>query len=87
MIKVGWPLAAVVIALVFFAYCAYSTREATQSVEHAFDEAYSGYACYLAGYDAARGGETTRPLTDNEDCLDWFELGALDAKVHGRPPY
>ena len=85
--KVGWPLAAVVIALVFFAYCAYSTREATQSVEHAVDDFSTGYACYLAGYKAAMGGETLRPATDDEDCVNWFELGALDAKIHRSPQY
>jgi len=85
--KMGWPLAVVLIALVFFAYCAYSTREATQSVEHAFDEAYTGYACYLAGYETAMDGRTSPPFTDNKDCVDWFELGALDAKVRGSPQY
>jgi len=74
-----WPLALVIVALIFFAYCAYSTREATRSVDHALDT-FAQQACYQAGYNAGLSEHPPSPSEDSDECDRWFEMGLSDGR-------
>jgi hypothetical protein len=76
----NWPLAVVIVALLFFGYCAYSADQATEMMDRATDEAALYQRCYGAGYDAAIYGEDNTPPKDGEKCADWFEAGFSDGR-------
>lgn len=77
----NWPLAVVVIALLLFAYCAYSAREATRSVDRILDDdSWTEQRCYAAGYEAGLSDKPP-PQTDNGDeCARWFQMGFSDGQ-------
>ncbi len=79
----NWPLAVVVVAVLLFAYCAYSTHEASRSLDRALnDDSWTQQRCYAAGYDAGLSGEPA-PQTDSGDdeCARWLQIGFSDGRA------
>jgi len=75
-----WPLAVVIVATLLFAYCTYSTDQATRSIDRAMDS-FDNQACYEAGYNAALGGRADAPVSrDNEECDRWLEAGFSEGR-------
>ncbi len=75
-----WPLAVVIVALLFFGYCAYSTQRATESIDRALDETWTQQRCYALGFEAATTHEELAPADDGEECARWFSLGFADGQ-------
>ena len=75
-----WALAAAVFGVLLLAYCTYSTDQASQDLDRAF-ESFDQEACYAAGYDAGLSGrEQASGPDDNKDCAKWFEAGFADGR-------
>jgi hypothetical protein len=77
----NWPLAAVVVAVLLFGYCAYSASQATETIDKATDEAALYSRCYTAGYDAGFYDRADRSAPQpDESCRNWFESGLSDGR-------
>jgi hypothetical protein len=75
-----WPLAIVIVAALFFAYCTYSTQQGSRSIDRALDS-LDQQACYEAGYNAGLGGGTQpNGPGDDPDCTRWLESGYADGR-------
>jgi hypothetical protein len=79
--NLNWPLAVVIIAVLFFGYCAYSTRQATRSIDRALDETWTQQRCYALGYQAAALDKQLAPADDSEQCARWFSVGFSDGRI------
>lgn len=76
----GWPLAVAIVAVLLFAYCTYTTDQATRSIDRALDS-FDDQACYEAGYNAALAGQAEAPVSrENEECGRWLEAGFSDGR-------
>lgn len=80
----NWPLAVVIVALLFFGYCAYTASRASEDMDKATDEAALYQRCYGAGYEAAVFGEDDTPPEDGKKCADWFEAGFSEGRITSR---
>ncbi len=76
----NWPLAVVIVALLFFAYCAYASRETSRSVDHILDDSLTAQHCYSAGYEAGASGDRVRPTDQSGECARWFDAGFSDGQ-------
>ncbi len=77
----NWPLAVVIVAVLLFAYCAYSTHEATRSVDRALnDDSWTQQRCYAAGYDAGFSDRPPPPADEADECDRWFSIGFSDGR-------
>lgn len=78
----NWPLAVVIVAVLLFAYCAYSTHEATRSVDRALnDDSWTQQRCYAAGYDAGLSDRRPPSPDDGDECDRWFQIGFSDGRA------
>ncbi|TMB94057.1 MAG: hypothetical protein E6J42_12120 [Chloroflexi bacterium] len=79
----NWPLAAVVIALLFFGYCAYSVHEGGRSVDRVLDSSLTAQQCYGAGYEAGSAGGPRGATPESEECARWFAMGYSEGRRAG----
>lgn len=80
----NWPLAVVVVALLFFGYCAYTAGQADDNMDEATEEAALYQRCYGAGYEAAVFGQDRDPPRNGAKCADWFEAGFSEGRITSR---
>ncbi len=75
-----WPFAILLVALMLFGYCTYSTHEASRSIDRAFDS-FDRQICYETGYNAAITGKPRPSMPrDNPDCATWLQSGYSDGR-------
>ena len=77
----NWPLAVVIMAVLFFGYCAYTASQASDNMDRATDEAALYQRCYGAGYEAAVFGDEPTPPQEGKKCADWFEAGFSEGRL------